>query len=231
MRPDHRIVREAYKDAWRVRERTGQTDESLLLSSLRVRCAAAPFLEAGHPAHEDLLAAWREGVPPDRLASGGSRGGGGLRSAVTRVHHLFDEGGQSWMDLPRGHRALSKVRRANDVLRRRLHRPVDLVPLTFSALPYADAVLRRGLEARPPTRSPWSEVRVWLRTGSVSGSAAVLVGEAETGSTSLPHPVWEELRREAGQGVYADGRLEVTRAVGQHEAVTVGGLFCHLPRL
>jgi hypothetical protein len=230
MRPDHRIVREAYKDAWRVRERTGQTDESLLLSALRVRCAAARYLEPGEPAHEALLTAWRDGVAPDRVATGDARGGG-LRSAVHRVHHRLDEGGTAWMDLPRGHRALSRVRRANDALRRHLHRPVDLVPLTFTALPYADAVLRRGLESRPSTRTPWSEVRVWLRTGSARGSAAVLVGEAETGSTSLPHPVWEELRREAEHGVYADGRLEVTRAVGRPEAVTVGGLFCHLPRL
>ena len=227
MRPDHRIVREAYKDAYRVRQRTGQSDDALLQSALRVRAAAATFLEDG-PVHDALFALWHEGVAPELVTTTTIQALGAVAAATPAPRPRFR---QPWVDLPTGHRALSSVRRATGLLRRHAHRPVDLVPLTFTPLPTADRVLRRFTQIPPRGRSPWSEVKVWLRTGPAAGSAAVLVGETETGTTSLPQPVWSELQREAAQGVYADGRLEVTRNVAVPDAVTVGGLFCHLPRL
>jgi len=233
MRPDHRIVREAYKDAYRVRQRTGQSDDALLQSALRVRAAAATFLEDG-PVHDALFALWHEGVAPELVTPATIQTLGALARPAPAVPAQRRERPrirQPWVDLPSGHRALSSVRRATGLLRRHAHRPVDLVPLTFTPLPAADRVLRRFTLVPPRGRSPWSEVKVWLRTGTVSGTAAVLVGETEAGSTSLPSPVWQELQREAAQGVYADGRLEVTRNVAVPDAVTVGGLFCHLPRL
>lgn len=231
MRPEQRIVREAYKDAWRVRQRTGQTDQELLSSALRVRCAAAPFLEDGHPAHEELVHAWTLGVPPELLDTAALVEGAGLRSAVSAVAHLAERlvprqvrRDPDWTALPAGRRPLSGAHR------RRARRLIDLVPLSFAALPGADSLLQHALRTVPARHSPWSEVPVWLRTGQSTGFATVHVGGESVGSTALPHRAWEGLRAEEHRDVYADGTLEVTAGRGEH-AVSVGTLRCHLPRV
>ena len=231
MRPEQRIVREAYKDAWKVRQRTGQADPELLSSALRVRCAAAPFLEDGHPAHEELVRAWSLGVPPEMLDTAALVEGAGLRSALGAVAHLAERlvprqvrRDPDWTDLPGGHRRLSGAHR------RRGRRFLDLVPLSFALLPGSDGLLQHALRTVPARLSPWSEVPVWLRTGEATGFASVQVGNEAVGTTALPHRAWQALRAEEHRDVYADGTLEVTVGPIEH-AVSVGTLRCHLPRV
>ena len=224
MRHEGRTVQEAYNDAWQVRERTGQTDDSLLLQALRVRRAPAAYLDPG-PAHDTLFGFWHDGVPPRRLNLSSVRGlASTLASAVRALRHA-ERDDVSWMDLPAGHRL-------SDVVRRHLHRAVDLTPLPFRHLEQGRPALARGARLPSGRRPPWSDVRVWLRTAPTSwptGSAVVMAGAVPVGETGLPAQVETALRAEAGRGVFADGWLEVT--AGSGDDVTVGTLRCHLPRV
>jgi hypothetical protein len=231
MRPEQRIVREAYKDAWRIRERTGQRDEELLASALRLRCAAAPFLEVGHPAHDELVRAWQLGVTPDALDTTALVEDAGLRTFLHAVGHLAGRlvprqvrRDPDWAEMPHGKFALSQRpgRRGRKLL--------DLVPLSFATLPGADALLQHALRTAQVQRTPWTEVPVWLDTSAATGMAAVQMGDVTVGSTALPHRAWEALRAEEHRHVYADGTLEVTAGHGEHD-VSVGTLRCHLPRI
>jgi hypothetical protein len=135
-----------------------------------------------------------------------------------------------WMDMPSGHRALSRIRRANDLALRYVHRRVDRVDLAFTPHEAADDVLARGLTVPPTDNPPWREVKVWMRMHSDEAVAEVMVADVGVGVSPVPSAAWRVMLDEARRGIYADGTLDVTIASGSKLAIEVGQLRCYLPR-
>ena len=59
--------RRAYRDAWRVREQTGDTSQELLLDKLRAHEAGPVWSDGTADLHKWLMSCWERGVSPGAL--------------------------------------------------------------------------------------------------------------------------------------------------------------------
>jgi hypothetical protein len=129
-------LRDAYAAAWETRQQTGDASPVVLIEHLAG--SGLDVFSGPGPGRDFVVSLWGRGVPPEALEREIRRAVPGIawtalgsiaRSGV-EVVRVFGEGGRldfSWMDLPEGYRKLSDARKANDLVLRWLHRPVDKV--------------------------------------------------------------------------------------------------------
>lgn len=227
-------LRAAYAAAWDTRQQTGDDSPGVLIENLD-----APGLEVFSrpgPGRDLVLSLWERGVPPEALERRFRRALPGIawtaagslaRSAVEIVRFL--RGGRwerldlSWLELPEGYRRLSDARKANDLVLRWLHAPVDKVALELRVDDAAGAAIERCRQVPSANRRGWAEAYCWLLPDDPS-NAQVMVGEERIGWTTVPDPVWALLKREEQRRIYADGSV-----LFDHDGPQID-LVCFLPR-
>jgi hypothetical protein len=212
---DFERLREAYTVAWERRQRTGDDSRDLLMEQL-----TTPELEAFDkpgPLRDLLLSLWDRAVPPRALGREIRRAlpgiawtaVGSLARAAGEIARVFREGDweqldSSWQDLPEGHRKLSDAHKANDLVLRWLHPPVDKTPLEIHV---DNAVaMQRCREVPSANRDGWAEAHCWLQPQQ-SPKALVMVGKERIGWTKVPGPVWDALKRAEERRIDADGSV------------------------
>ena len=137
-------LRDAYADAWRHRVSSGDAGDEVLLTALE-RFEVDPTWSAPGPGQDMLLDCWHASVEPRRLrralvAKVPSLVGAALGPWV-EVFRLLRDGDRvdlSWMEMPQEHKALSQARRANDLVLRYFHKPVQKTDLAFIGDPAAE---------------------------------------------------------------------------------------------
>jgi hypothetical protein len=228
-------LREAYGDAWQHRVTGDETGDEVLLTALQ-RFEVDPTWSAPGAGRDLLLDCWHKSVEPRRLrrallAKMPSLVGAAL-APWGEVFRLLREGEPvdlSWTEMPEGNKALSKARRANDLVLRYFHKRVQQADLAFTRDPGAEELLL-SCRAVPPVEDPdWHEVPVWLLLASDPGRAQVMLGNARVGWCELPSPVCRALAEEASRGIYADGILPVRGEPDADSTAVLGALRCYLP--
>jgi hypothetical protein len=181
-----------------------------------------------------VVSLWERGVPPEALEREIRRAVPGIawtalgsiaRSGV-EVVRVFGEGGRldfSWMDLPEGYRKLSDARKANDLVLRWLHRPVDKVALDLRVDDAAAAVIGRCRQFPSANRNSWAEAYFWLLPDDPP-NVQVMVGKERIGWATVPDQAWTLLKREEQRRNYADGSVFLDHYRARIE------LVCFLPR-
>jgi hypothetical protein len=227
-------LRDAYATAWTARQESGDTSPALLAEAL-----AASELDVFNrpgPGRDLMLTLWERGVPPEALERELRRALPGMAWTTARsfaksaveIIKLFGEGGweridSTWQDMPECHRRLSEARKANDLVLRWLHAPVDKVPLDLRVDADAAAVMERCREVPSPNRKGWAEACCWL-VPEASPDVRVMVGKERIGWSTVSHPVWHALKREEQRRIYADGSVFLDHYGPQID------LVCYLPR-
>lgn len=226
-------LRDAYAAAWETRQRTGDDTPAFLIEQLAAS-GLDDFSSPG-PGRDFVLSLWERGVPPAALERELRRAVPGIawtalrslaRSAV-EIGRVFREGGRldlSWMDLPEGHRKLSDAHKANDLVLRWLHPPVDKVALDLRVDEAAATAIRRCRQFPSANRHGWGEAYCWLLPDDPP-NVQVMVGHERIGWTTVPDHAWPVLKREEQRGIYADGSVLLDHHGAQIEVV------CFLPRV
>lgn len=228
-------LRDVYAAAWSERQRTGSADPEVLIRALAG--SEVDVLGEPGPLRDLLVSLWERGVPPEAVEGAIRRALPGLAWTATRalarsvreIVKVFRGGSwervdSSWQDLPEGHLKLSEVRKANDVVLRWFHQPVDKVVIGLRVDPAADSVLDRCREVPSPNRDGWAEAYCWLVPES-SPDVQVMVGKAHIGWSAVSVAVWRELKAAQERRIYADGSVFLDFYGPQIE------LLCHLPRV
>ena len=227
-------LRDAYAAAWETRQQTGDASPAVLVGHLSV-----PGLEvfsSPGPGQELMLSLWERGVHPEELERELRRALPGMawtavgslaRSAVEiartfRGGEVWERVDRSWQDLPEGHRKLSDARKANDVVLRWLHEPVQKLALDLRVDEAASAALERCRQFPSANRSGWAEVYCWLLPDAAS-TVQVMVGKLRIGWATVSDAGWAALKSEQQRGIYADGSLFLDYSGDEME------LVCFLP--
>jgi hypothetical protein len=225
-------LRDAYATAWESRQRTRDDSPATLLEELTRRGLEA--FEKPGPLRDLLLSLWDRAVPPTELdreirralpgiawTAVGSMAKATVEVARILVAGHWEQVDLSWQDMPEGHRKLSDARKANDLVLRWLHKPVDKITLDI----HVDntVAIERCREAPSANRDGWAEAHCWLQPHELP-TVEVKVGKEHVGWTVVPDRVWDALKREEKRRIYADGSLLLNYYGPQIE------LVCYLPR-
>lgn len=225
-------LRDAYGAAWETRQQTGDASPAVLIENLAA--ADLEVFSSPGPGRDFVLSLWERGVPPEALERELRRAVPGIalttlgslgRSAVGIVR-VFREGGRldfSWMDLPEGYRKLSDARKANDLVLRWLHPPVDRVALVLRVDDAAVAAIGRCRQVPSANRNGWAEAYCWLLLDDPP-NVQVMVGKERIGWATVPDHAWSVLKREEQRRIYADGSVFLDHYGAEIE------LVCFLPR-
>ncbi len=196
-RRDPRLF-EAYQAAWRVRRRTGESSDDVLMVALAEHDVEPRWRDPASSEHEILFGMWRQGVTPRRA---GLFLLGEVARGYWEVFKLLREAGQSvpgWMNIPRGRRPVS------DLLEEASRPPK---PLHFTADPLAQALFADCREA-PVDDDGSHGVPIWLDMSSERPEATVWVGERRAGVARVDEADWQRMRAaQASDRMYADGNL------------------------
>lgn len=225
-------LRDAYAVAWETRQQTGDDSPAVLMGTLAAS-GIAVFSSPG-PSRDFVLSLWERGVPPEalerelrRAVPGVARTAlGSLARSGVAIVRVFREGSRldySRMDLPEGCRKLSDARKANDLVLRWLHPPVDNAALELRVDDAAAAAIRRCREFPSPNRDGWAEAYCWLLPDDPP-IVQVMVGKERVGWATVPDRVWLVLEREEQRRIYADGSVFLDHYGSAIE------LVCYLPR-
>lgn len=229
---DFEQLRDAYASAWESRQRTGDDSPATLLEEL-TRRGLKPFGKPG-PLRDLLLSLWGREVPPAALdreirralpgiawTTVGSMAKASVEMARILLAGHWEHVDLSWQDMPEGHRKLSDARKANDLVLRWLHKPVDKITLDV----HVDntVVIERCRKVPSANRDGWAEAACWLQPQRPP-EVEVMVGKERIGRTVVPDRVWDALKREEERRIYADGSLFLNDYGPQIE------LVCFLPR-
>ena len=225
-------LRDAYAAAWQTRQQTGDPSPAVLIEHLAAS-GLEVFSNPG-PGRDFVVSLWEREVPPEALERELRRAVPGfawtaLKSMATsaaEIARVFGEGGRldfSWMDLPEGYRKLSEERKANDLVLRWLHAPVDKVALELRVDNAAAAVIGRCRQFPSANRNGWAEAYCWLLPDDPT-NVQVMVGKERIGWATVPEPAWAVLKREEQRRTYADGSVLLDHYGARIE------LVCFLPR-
>ena len=225
-------LRDAYTAAWELREQTGDASTVVLIEQLAAS-GNEVFTSPG-PGRDFVVSLWERGVPPEALERelrGAAPGFAwtalnSLATSAAEIARVFREGGRldfSWMDLPEGYRKLSEARKANDLVLRWLHQPVDKVALDLRVDDAAAAVIRRCREFPSANRNGWAEAYCWLLPDDPA-NVQVMVGKERIGWAIVPEQAWTALKGEEQRRIYADGSVFLDHYGAQIK------LVCFLPR-
>lgn len=225
-------LRNAYAAAWETRQQTGDDSPALLVE--RLAASRLEVFSTPGPGRDLIVSLWQRGMPPEALAGELQRAVPGIaraalgsagRSAL-EIGRVFGGGGRldfSWMDLPEGHRRLSDARRANDLVLRWLHPPVDKVALDLRVDGAAADLIGRCRRFPSANRDGWAEACCWLLPEEPL-NVQVMVGRERIGWATVPDHAWPVLKDEEQRGIYADGSVFLDYFGAQIE------LVCYLPR-
>jgi hypothetical protein len=225
-------LRDAYAAAWEMRQQTGDDSPALLIE--RLTASRLEFFSTPGPGRDLMLSLWERGVRPEalerelrRAVPGMARKAlGAVGRSVLEIGRVFHEGGRldfSWMDLPVGYRKLSDVRKANDLVLRWLHPPVDKVALDLRVDEAAAELIGRCRRFPSANRDGWAETYCWLLLEEPS-NVQVMVGRERIGWATVPDHAWPVLKDEEQRRVYADGSVFLYYYGAEIE------LVCYLPR-
>ena len=142
-------LRDAYTAAWESREQTGDASTAVLIEQLAA--SGIEVFSSPCPGRDFVVSLWERGLPPKALERELRRAAPGfawtalksVAASAAEIARVFREGGRldfSWMDLPEGYRKLSEARKANDLVLRWLHPPVDKLALDLRVDDAAAAV-------------------------------------------------------------------------------------------
>jgi hypothetical protein len=207
------VVLDAYRHAWRVRKRTGETSDEVLVAALRQHEAPARFSDPESPEYEVLVDFWRRGVSPRWLPVAGFAQA--VRQSLAPWLEVFSDREESWawMQLPAGKRSLSEESAA----------PIALRSLEFHRAADSEDTLSDCRDA-PLDESGWHRAVVWLQMSSTEPVADVMVGQDRIGWTPIPADDWQSMQEAAQQCLYADGFLQVGRM--HNGECSLGSLHC-----